>query len=190
MGEASHPGPPGQGLRRAAKVSQEVVDDFEAALTRIDSSGTEDEPLVRPLRQERRAQEVDCRGFTGGGRLRRLRVVSSSPQDVGSTTIETASSRAIIARHGSPQVTATVPDSRSTWGAERGQRDRPESQGQASSGVKRMVHNRFEILVEEDENGVDHPDFFGAESDTESLAARASQPRQPSSKSHRCIPTI
>ena len=76
-------------------------------------------------------------------------------------------------------------------GAERGQRDRPESQGQASSGVKRMVHNRFEILAEEDEEeGVDHPDFFGAESDTESLAARASHPSQPSSKSHRCIPTI
>ena len=51
-----------------------------------------------------------------------------------------------------------------------GQRDRPESQGQASSGIARMVHNRFEVLAgEDDEEGVDL-DFFGGESDTESVA--------------------
>ena len=158
--------------------TEEVLDDLEAALTRIDSSGTDDEPLVRPCR----AKEVTTEGSQGGGRLRRLRVVSSSSQDVGSTVLETASSdirgsespiastvqassRAIRARYGSPQVTSTVPDSRSTVGVERGQRDRP--QGQASSGIAR----RFEVLAEEDgEEGVDHPDFFGGESDTESLA--------------------
>ena len=67
-----------------------------------------------------------------------------------------ASSRAIRVRYGSPQVTSTVPDSRSTQGVEQGQRDRPESQGQASSGL-RGWSNRFEVLAEEDgEEGPQH----------------------------------
>ena len=41
-------GPPDSGVRRAASVPEEVLDDLEAAVTRIDSSGTDDEPLVRP----------------------------------------------------------------------------------------------------------------------------------------------
>ena len=122
-------------------------------------------------------------GSQGRNRLRRLRVVSSSPQNVGSTAIETASSWAIRARHGSPQVTISVLDLRSMW-----ELNRPESQGQASNGITPMVHNRF--LAEQEEKGVDHHDFFGAESDTKSLAARARHPSQPSSQSHRCIPTI
>ena len=48
VGEASHPSPPSQGVRRAISVPEEVLDDLEAALTRIDSSGSDDEPLVRP----------------------------------------------------------------------------------------------------------------------------------------------
>ena len=48
MGEASHPGPPRQWVRRAVSVPEEVLDDLEAALTQIDSSGTDDELLVRP----------------------------------------------------------------------------------------------------------------------------------------------
>ena len=49
MGEASHPGPPRQVVRRAISVPEEVLDDLETTLTRIDSSGSDDEPLVRPL---------------------------------------------------------------------------------------------------------------------------------------------
>ena len=44
MGEASHPGPEQEVFR----VPEDVLDDLEAALTRIDSSGSDDEPLVRP----------------------------------------------------------------------------------------------------------------------------------------------
>ena len=37
--------------------------------------------------------------------------------------------------------------------------------------MARMVHNRFQVLAEEDgQEGVDDLDFFGGESDTESLA--------------------
>ena len=44
VGEASHPGPEQEVFR----VPEDVLDDLEAALTRIDSSGSDDEPLVRP----------------------------------------------------------------------------------------------------------------------------------------------
>ena len=37
-----------EGVRRAASVPEDVLDDLEAALTRIDSSATDDEALVRP----------------------------------------------------------------------------------------------------------------------------------------------
>ena len=178
VGEASHPGPR-QGVRRAASVPEDVLDDLEAALTRIDSSATDDEPLVRPSSGRNVVpRRSTAEGSQGGGRLRRLRVVSSSFQDVGSTVLETASlgdvrgsespiastvqasSRAIRVRHGSPQVSSTVPDSRISEG--RGQRDRPESQGHASSGMVRMVHNRFQVLAEEDgQEGVDDLEFFG-----------------------------
>ena len=173
----SERGASGRG-KSAASVPEEVLDDLEAALTRIDVSGTDDEPLVRPTKST-------TEGSQGSGGIRRLRVVSSSSQDVGSTVLETApsgtvrgsesrtastiqaSSRLIKARDGS----SLVPDSEKTVGEERGQRDRPESQGQASSGTTRMGHNRFEVLAERNgEEGVDHHDFLGGELDTESLA--------------------
>ena len=49
VGEASHPGLPKQGSPCVDRVPEEVLDGLEAALTRIDSSGADDdEPLVRP----------------------------------------------------------------------------------------------------------------------------------------------
>ena len=74
VAEASHRGPPRQGFR-AASVPKEALDDLEVVLTRIDSSGTDDEPLVLPLSGPRRST---TEGSQGGGRLRRLRVVSFS----------------------------------------------------------------------------------------------------------------
>ena len=63
VGEASHPGPPRQGAPCADRVPEEVLNDLEAALTRIDSSGTDDEPLMRPSSGSR-AKEIHDRGST------------------------------------------------------------------------------------------------------------------------------
>ena len=89
MGEASHPGPPRQGVRRAISVPEEVLDDLEAALTRIDSSGSDDEPLVRPSsgRNVMPRRSV-AEGSQGGDRRRRLRgVVPHTLHEVGSTVV-------------------------------------------------------------------------------------------------------
>ena len=158
------------------------MDDLETALTRIDSSGTDDEPLVRPSSGRNVVpMRSTTEGSQGGGRLRRLRVVSSSLQDVGSTVLETASSE-VPSHQLHPQSKhlhgpSELMDRRSSHPQFRIQEVRCElnggrgSQGQASSGIAWMVHNRFEVLAEEDcEEGVDHHDFFGGESDTEILA--------------------
>ena len=84
MGEATRPGHPNQRLRHVASVPEEVLDDLETAFTRIDSSGTDDEPLVRLSSGKNRARRDDKKGSQGSPLLR-LRVVSSSLQDVGST---------------------------------------------------------------------------------------------------------
>ena len=110
---------------------EDVLDDLEAALTRIDSSATHDEPL----RQERRCKEILHRRFTRrspapfeGGfvfltgcgvysfgdsvfrRRQRFRVTCC---------IQSRHLHAMRVRYGSPHVTSTVADSRSTEGVER-----------------------------------------------------------------------
>ena len=80
VGEASQPGLPGQLVRRAIRFIEEVLDDLEAGLTRIDSSGSGTFGATFEW-QERHANEVCGKRFTGrrppsaseGGSSRRKR---------------------------------------------------------------------------------------------------------------------
>ena len=120
MGEASHSCPPRQGLRRAISVPEEVSDDLEVALTRIDSSGSDDEPLVRPSsgRNVMPRRSV-AEGSQGGDRRRRLRVVSHTLHEVGSTVVSESPTMASTVPAfgdvlGPPPIPFSVDDSRST----------------------------------------------------------------------------
>ena len=88
MGEAFHPGPLRQGVRGAISVPEEVLDDLEAVLTRIDSSGSDDEPLVPPSNGRKvMPRKSVAEGSQGGDRRRRLRVVPHTLHEVGSTVV-------------------------------------------------------------------------------------------------------
>ena len=75
------------------------MNDLEAALTRIESSGSDDEPLMRPSSGGNVvARRSSTEGPQEGGRLRRLRrVVPVSQQDEGSTVVDAASSGVVRA---------------------------------------------------------------------------------------------